>query len=182
MIRLATEKDVARMLEIYAPYVEKTAVSFEYEAPSFEEFMARYKRITQRYPWIVWEEEGLVRGYAYADEAFVRKAFQWDADLSIYLDENVRGKGIGGKLYDCIEPIMRRLGYHNLYALITGENKTSCSFHEKRGYVLEGTLKKTGYKFGKWYDLFWYTLSLDARDPSRGQPEIFKPEMLDEFI
>jgi len=181
MIRLATEHDVARMLEIYSPYVENTAVSFEYEAPSPEEFMGRFERITRRYPWIVWEEEGRILGYAYADEAFVRKAFQWDADLSIYLDEEARGKGIGGKLYDCIEKIMRRLGYHNLYALITGENTSSCRFHENRGYVLEGTLRKTGFKFGKWYALFWYCLKLDAEDPPAAPPKDFSPEMMSEI-
>ena len=156
MIRSAVRADVPRLLAIYAPYIQKTCITFEYEVPSLKEFTARFDRITAKYPWIVWEEDGKILGYAYADTAFSRAAYAWDADLSIYLDESARGLGIGGKLYDALESTLARLGYHTLYAIITGENSASVHFHKKRGYQLEGTLCQTGWKFGAWHDVYWY--------------------------
>lgn len=182
MIRTATQKDVARMLEIYTPYVEKTAISFEYEAPSLETFENRFRTVVQRYPWLVWEENGQILGYAYASAAFVRKAYQWDADFSIYLDWNARGRGIGAKLYDCLETVMKRLGYHNLYALVSGGNTASRHFHEKRGYELQGILKNAGYKLGNWHDVCWYALSSNGCDPAAGIPENFTDAVLRDLI
>ena len=156
MIRSATREDVPRLLEIYAPYIQKTSITFEYVVPTLEEFTERFEQITSKFPWLVWEEDGKVQGYAYGDAAFVRAAYAWDADLSIYLDENARGNGIGGKLYDVLEAELAKMGYHTLYAIITGENFASVHFHKKRGYVLEGTLRQTGWKFGSWHDVYWY--------------------------
>lgn len=182
MIRFATREDVRRMLEIYAPYVMKTTITFEYEAPDPETFMVRFERITARYPWIVWEENGEVLGYAYADQAFSRAAYAWDADMSIYLDESVRSRGIGGRLYDCLEAMLRRRGYHNLYAIITGENTVSIRFHEKRGYERLGTLKSSGYKFGRWLDVYWYGLRLCEEHRPEEAPAPFAPDEMDEAI
>ena len=75
MIRSAVRADVPRLLAIYAPYIQKTCITFEYEVPSLEEFTARFDRITAKYPWIVWEEDGKILGYAYADTAFSRAAY-----------------------------------------------------------------------------------------------------------
>jgi len=181
MIRQATRDDVSRMLEIYAPYVRETAISFEYDPPSDEVFMKRFERITERYPWIVWEENGRVLGYAYGDTAFERAAYKWDADMSIYVDRDARGKGIGTELYDRLEALLRAMGYCNLYALITADNLPSCRFHESRGYELHGILKRSGYKFGKWYDVNWYCLDLTGNDPAKGEPKRFDPSMLEEI-
>lgn len=166
MIRAATRADVPAILEIYAPYIRETAITFEYEVPEISDFLARFDRITEKYPWLVWEEDGRILGYAYADQAFARAAYAWDADMSIYLDMDVRGRGIGAKLYGCLEEIMTSYGYHNLYAIITGDNLASVRFHERRGYEHLGTLVKSGWKFGKWYDVYWYGLRLcEAENP-----------------
>ncbi len=156
MIRSATCEDVPRLLEIYAPYIRKTSITFEYVVPTVEEFTERFERITEKFPWFVWEGDGKIQGYAYGDAAFTRAAYAWDADLSIYLDENARGNGIGGKLYDALESELTKMGYHTLYAIITGENFASVRFHKRRGYVLEGTLRQSGWKFGSWHDVYWY--------------------------
>lgn len=179
MIRAADKADVPAILDIYAPYIRETAITFEYDVPELSEFQARFDRISRRYPWLVWEENGRVLGYAYADAAFSRAAYAWDADLSIYLDMDVRGRGVGGRLYDCLETLMRVYGYHNLYAIITGENLPSVRFHERRGYERLGTLKATGMKFGRWHDVHWYGLRLCPTETPERAPEAFACTQVD---
>jgi len=179
MIRQANLEDVARMLEIYAPYVAETAISFEYTVPTLEAFRTRFLGIAEKYPWIVWEDDGRIIGFAYASTAFERAAYRWDADVSIYVDREARHRGVGTGLYDCLESMLRRMGYCNLYALITADNLPSCRFHEKRGYVQEGLLRRTGYKFGRWYDVKWYCLNFPENDPSKGVPPRFEAWMLE---
>ena len=99
MIRPATEKDVPEILEIYAPYVENTTVSFEYDVPCRRSFLQRFYDITAQYPWLVWEEDGRILGYAYASAPYTRAAFSWCAEPSIYLREEAKGRSIGKKLY-----------------------------------------------------------------------------------
>jgi phosphinothricin acetyltransferase len=82
-IRLAKEADIPQILEIYRPYVEQTTVSFEYSAPSTEAFAARFQEITERFPFLVWEEDGSILGYAYACLPFSREAYRWIAEPSI---------------------------------------------------------------------------------------------------
>jgi len=173
VIRQATRADVPAILNIYAPYIRETAITFEYDVPEITGFEERFDGISAQYPYLVWEEDGKILGYAYADRAFARMAYAWDADLSIYLDMNARGGGIGSRLYGCLEEILQNYGYHNLYALITGDNAPSVRFHEKRGYDRLGTLVKSGWKFGKWYDVHWYGLRLCEADDPGGVPAAF---------
>ena len=173
MIRLANREDVPAMLAIYAPYIRMTSITFEYDVPDLESFEARVERIAGRYPWLVWEEYGRVLGYAYADAAFSRAAYAWDADLSIYVDVDERGRGIGGQLYDCLERLLKMCGYHNLYAIITGNNRYSVRFHERRGYERLGTLKQAGFKHGRWHDVHWYGLRVCPPEPPEQAPGAF---------
>lgn len=175
MIRLATAEDVPALLNIYAPYIEHTAVTFEYDVPSAGAFLRRFEGIASNYPWLVWEEGGAVLGYAYGDRAFERAAFAWDADLSIYLAQDARGRGIGSRLYGCLEALLEELGYHNLYALITGANASSIRFHERRGYRKLGCLEAAGWKLGAWHDLYWYGRRLCPAEPPEGRPRAFAP-------
>jgi len=156
MLRNATVQDVPVMLDIYRPYILDTAITFEYEVPTFEEFEARFRNVTERFPWLVWEENGMVLGYAYASPFKTRAAYQWDADLSIYLREDCRGKGIGKALYSELENRLRDLGYHVLYGVVTSANEASCRFHEALGYRPIATFERTGVKFGRWYGITWY--------------------------
>lgn len=103
MLRDAALRDVRDMLEIYRPYILETAYTFEYDVPSLEEFEARFRKITGAFPWLVWEEDGEILGYAYGSRAFERAAYQWDADLSIYLRRDCRGRGVGRQLYTELE-------------------------------------------------------------------------------
>ena len=155
MIRIATEADVPQILEIYSPYVENTTITFEYDVPTMEEFMTRYRRITEDFPWLVWEEKGEILGYTYACHPFERAAYSWCAEPSIYLKPSAQGRGIGRRLYAALEELLKLQGYQVLLALITGENFGSLKFHERLGYKSVGELIECGYKFEKWLNVFW---------------------------
>ena len=150
MVRFADEADVPEIREIYAPYILSSTASFEYEVPSPEDFLDRFRRVTRQFPWLVYEQEGQILGYAYADAPFVRQAYAWCAEPSIYLRPEARGRGIGKKLYSGLEKILSLQGYRILYALITDENTDSIHFHNKNGYHFQAKLPECGYKFNKW--------------------------------
>ena len=155
MIRIATLEDIPSILEIYAPYVERSTATFEYDVPCTKEFTQRFLKYTARFPWLVWEEQGRVLGYAYASAPFERAAYRWCAEPSVYLRPEAKGLGIGRKLYTALEEILKKLGYQTSLALVTSENEASIAFHEKMGYRICGTFDRCGYKFGRWLSLVW---------------------------
>ena len=155
MIRLATKEDIPAILEIYAPYVQNTTYTFEYSVPTVQTFTARFEAITAQFPWLVWEENGIVLGYAYGSAPFERAAYAWCSEVSIYLAPQAQGKGIGTALYACLEEILWRQGYQVIFALITSENQDSVAFHQHVGYSHSFLCKKSGYKFGRWLDVIW---------------------------
>ena len=166
MIREATLQDVPAMLEIYQPYVLQTAYTFEYEVPSLAEFTLRFRTITEQFPWLVWEENGNIRGYCYGARAFERAAYQWAADLSVYLRPDCRGQGIGRKLYEALEQDLRRQGYRLVYGIVTSENKASCKFHRAMGYHATAELPRCAWKFGNCYGITWFEKRLNDLDPT----------------
>ena len=155
MIRPAVAADVPAMLEIYAPYILTTTATFEYDVPSEHEFSERFQKITAQFPWLVWEEEGEIWGYAYASPPYSRAAYSWCAEPSVYLKPQARGKGIGKLLYRALEQILLLQGYQVLYALITEENVSSRRFHEHCGYEFRVMFPSCGFKFGRWLGLVW---------------------------
>ena len=155
MIRLACEADVPAILQIYAPYILNTTYTFEYEVPGPEAFTARFRQITEKFPWLVWEEQGKVLGYAYGSLPFERAAYAWCSEISIYLAPEAQGKGIGRALYTVLEALMAAQGYQLVYSLITTENTGSVSFHEKMGYHFDVNFPNCGYKFGRWLGVIW---------------------------
>ena len=161
-IRFAAQKDAAEILKIYAPYVENTAISFEYEVPSEEEFRGRIESTLKRYPYIVAEQEGRIIGYAYVSIFHERKAYDWAVETSIYVDQDCKRSGCGKLLYQALEKILKRQHISNLYACIAYNDiddeyltKNSVQFHKHLGYHLIGTFKKCGYKFNRYYDMVW---------------------------
>ena len=119
MIRNAAASDIPEILAIYGPYVLHTTATFEYDVPTEDEFMQRFQDITEQFPWLLWEEEGQILGYAYASRPYARAAYSWCAEPSIYLRPEAQGKGIGRKLYQVLEECLKIQGYQLLYALIT---------------------------------------------------------------
>ena len=165
-IRDAKSADIPAMLEIYSPNVEKTAITFEYEPPTRDAFLERFRNVSSRCPWLVWEENGEILGYAYAAPAFEKAAYAWCADVTVYLREDARGRGIGSALYAALESRLREQGYQLLYALVTADNEASLRFHERLGYVKVGELPDSGWKLGRWHSVFWLQKRIARREPT----------------
>jgi phosphinothricin acetyltransferase len=161
-IRTATVDDAKDILNIYAYYVEKTAITFEYEVPSLEEFKGRIQKTLETYPYLVEELDGRIIGYAYAGPLKQRAAYDWCCEMTIYLDHLERGHGAGKKLYFALEEALKKMGILNFYAcigypVVNDEYLTqnSASFHAHLGYKQIGYFTKCGYKFNRWYDMVW---------------------------
>lgn len=169
MIRPAKESDIPAMLAIYGPYVENTPYSFEYAVPTEEEFTARLHSYTTQFPWLVWEEDGEVLGYAYGSAPFTRAAYSWCAELSVYIAPKAHRRGIGKALYRVAEEILFRQGYQVIYCLITTANHASIAFHEHMGYKTVATLPGCGVKFGRHYGIVY----MEKRSNSVELPTVF---------
>ena len=169
-VRFATVQDLPRILEIYGPYVENTACSFEYTVPTLEEFTQRFLHITAQFPWLVWEEDGVILGYAYGSRPFARTAYQWNAEASVYLCPQAYRRGIGKKLYAALEQLLQKQGYRKLYAVITTANEDSIAFHRAVGYRYITTMPDCGFKLGKWYGTVWMEKDLNTWDIPPGAP------------
>lgn len=162
IIRSANVNDAEEIRRIYAPYVLDTAITFEYDVPTVEEFAERISSTLKKYPYLVAEKDGKILGYAYAGGFHTRAAFAWSAELSVYVDSSARRNGIGRKLYSCLEEKLQAMGIVNIYASVAyTENddsyltKDSIKFHEKLGFRQVGCFNKCGYKFNHWYDLVY---------------------------
>lgn len=161
-IRSATPLDAEAILEIYAPYVKDTAITFEYDVPSLEEFRGRIESTLRKYPYLVAEEDGVIVAYAYAGTFKARAAYDRSVETSIYVRMGRRGGGIGRRLYAALEEKLREQGILNLYACISWIDEEdeylthqSPEFHARLGYERCGLFHKCGYKFGRWYDMIW---------------------------
>ena len=162
IIRVASTEDAQTLLEIYRPYVEHTAITFEYDVPDIEEFMNRIKNTQKTYPYLAAEYQGEILGYAYAGAFKERAAYDWAVETSIYVRQNQKRMGVGSLLYEKLEEILKRQGILNVNACIAYPQeedpyltKDSVLFHEKFGYSMVGKFHACGYKFNRWYDMVW---------------------------
>ena len=161
-IRKASVSDAEELLDIYAPYVEKTAISFEWDVPSVSEFRRRIENTLKKYPYLVAEKDGEILGYAYTGPFVGRAAYDWAAEVSIYVKEDKRKTGVGRRLYQALEAVSQAQNILNLNACIGYPDeddehltKNSVQFHGHLGYEMVGKFHKCGYKFGRWYHMVW---------------------------
>ena len=162
-IRDAQIEDAERLLEIYSPYILNTAVSFEYDVPTLENFQERIRNIKKKYPYLVCERDGKIIGYVYASAYSTRAAYDWTVTTSIYVDEDYRRNGAGALLYKELEKRLKEMGIVNLLAGVAFSEKEdeylthdSPKFHLNQGYCEVAYMKGVGKKFNRWYDLKWY--------------------------
>jgi phosphinothricin acetyltransferase len=157
-IRVATDDDAAAVAAVYAPYVEETGISFEYEVPSVSEMG---DRIRAAHLWLVAEQAGRMVGYAYAGAFAARAAYQWSCELSVYIEQGSHRLGVGRTLIGEIISRVRELGYVSAFAGIALPNAGSSGLFESFGFERVATYRNVGYKLGTWYDVGWWQLALN---------------------
>ncbi len=159
-IRPAAAADAAAIRAIYAPIVERTAVSFEEETPSVEAMARRISATQETYPFLVAEYRGLVEGYAYGSQLRPRAAYRWSVEVTAYVAEQVRGGGFGKALYGELLAALAKGGFHMAFAGIALPNPASVAFHEAMGFEAIGVYREVGFKLGRWHDVGWWQRAL----------------------
>lgn len=161
-IRIVTPDDACQLLDIYTPYVLHTAITFEYQPPTIEEFAQRIQKTLTRFPYLAAVQDGEILGYVYASPFHDRPAYDWAVETSIYIRSDCKRMGIGRKLHQALEDVLREQGILNMNACIAYPQtedeyltRDSVHFHSRLGYRMVGQFSQCGYKFGRWYDMVW---------------------------
>ena len=173
MIRMAEASDAAEIARIYAPIVSDTVISFEAEPPTRDEMAERIAATLGYAPWLVCVRDGRVAGYAYGSRHNERAAYQWSANVSVYIDERNRRQGVGRALYTSLFALLRLQGFHALHAGVSLPNPGSVGLHESLGFRPVAHYPRVGFKFGAWHDVGWWQLDLGGPDgppPEPGPP------------
>ena len=167
-IRLASADDADGIRAVYAPFVD-TPVTFEEEVPSREAYRERIVRICEKYPCLVAEEGGRIVGFAYAHELRERIAFQWNAELSVYLAPAAQGRGAGSGLYTALLELLRLTGIKAVYGVVTSPNR----LHRAFGFALMGVQPHAGFTCGAWHDVAWYVREIAPFEDAPAPPALF---------
>ena len=171
-IRLTSTDDADGIRAVYAPFVD-TPVTFEEEAPSCEAYRERIAEICEKYPCLVAEEDGRVVGFAYAHELRERIAFQWNAELSVYLAPAAQGQGVGSRLYAALIELLRLMGIKAAYGVVTSPNPASERLHRAFGFALMGVQPHAGFTCGAWHDVAWYVREIAPFEDAPAPPAPF---------
>ena len=170
VVRAATPVDAPALLAVYAPYVQQTAITFEYEVPTEAEFRSRIAHTLQKYPYLVAEQGGKLLGYAYASPFHGRPAYDWAVETSLYVARECRKMGLGRLLHDALQTALQAQGILNMEACIACPGgaddeyltRNSLQFHAHLGYRAVGEFFRCGYKFGRWYNMVWMEKHIGA--------------------
>ena len=162
-VRFAQESDAAALLAIYGQYLD-TSITFETELPTQADFAGRIREISRIYPYIVCEEGDRIVGYAYAHRVRERAAYDWLAELSVYLDGAYTHRGLGKKLYTLLMELLRLQGVRTAMGCVTVPNPASEALHSALGFDLVGISRSAGYKDGAWHDVAWFEKPLAPYD------------------
>ena len=163
-IRMATPEDAAAILAIYAPYIQNSNASFEMIVPTEKDFAKRLQKYLAEAPWLVYQVDNIVVGYAYASPHRGRAAYQWNREVSVYVKAAYQRQGIAKKLYQVLLALLKIQGFSNALAGIVQPNPASTHFHQSLGFKLVGTYQKIGFKQGQWHDVNWYEAFLQTAD------------------
>ena len=176
IIRMAEIDDSRAILDIYAPYIEETAITLTSQIPSIDEIAKTMMGIKRQYPYLVCCVDNKVVGFAYAHRIRPHEAYLWNAELSVYILPEYQGQGVGTALYTALFYILKVQGFCNLYAVITLPSSASIALHKRFGFTEMCVQKAVGYKLGEWRDVLWMEHRIDgAIDPGvHGPPHLLK--------
>ena len=173
-IRTATPDDAEAIAAIYAPIVLETSISFEWVAPTVEDFRARIAKTLARYPWLVAiDDDDRVAGYVYAGSHRDPPSYQWSVNTSVFIRDDSRGQGVGKALYAELFGQLVSLGYYRAFAGIALPNASSVALHESVGFEPLGVYEKVGFKFGAWRDVGWWQKELQPVPKEPAPPRAF---------
>lgn len=178
MIRPARPDDATAIAEIYAPYVAETAISLEMTAPTAEQIGQRMANLTPVYPWLVYDGESGLKGYAYAGPHSDRGGYRWSANATVYVARACHRQGIGRALYERLLSILSRQGFHAVFGGITLPNAASVGLHESCGFSPVGVYRQAGFKLGAWWDVGWWGCLLNEASLEPTAPRAFSSELL----
>lgn len=156
VIRDAVISDVESLAGIYNWAVANTTASFDINEVSLENRREWFGHYGGVYPLIVAEEDGKIVGYSSLSKFREKEGYAKTVELSVYIDPNYHGNGIGKQLMKEIIERGRNLGHHAIMSGITAGNEISIRMHEKFGFEFCGHMKEVGYKFGVWQDVIFY--------------------------
>jgi L-amino acid N-acyltransferase YncA len=165
VLRPAVPADAEALLALYRPIVLDTAISFEIDPPSVEEFRLRIEATTARWAWLVAEQDSAPVGYAYASAHRTRAAYRWSVETSICVGSAHRGRGLGTMLYEELLRVVAELGYCNAFAAIALPNDASIALHRRVGFEPVGVFRRVGRKFDRWHDVSWWQRHLRDEPP-----------------
>lgn len=158
------QTDGAGCAAIYAPFVEKTGVSFEQTAPDAGEFARRIERLSSAHAFLVAEDDAGVAGFAYGAPHRERAAYRWATEVSVYIHERARRQGVGRALYGQLLPLLARQGMCTALAGVGLPNPASIALHEACGFQPVGVYHRIGFKLDRWWDVAWFELALRPGD------------------
>jgi len=161
MIRIATQNDANAICAIYNYYIKNTCITFEENSITISEMKYRIKSISKEFPWLIYEENDLILGYAYATHWKTRSSYKYSAEVTIYLNKDAKNNHIGTKLYTALLTTLKEKNYRVLIAGIALPNAISIALHEKLGFKKVAHFKNIGYKFNHWIDVAYWQLELN---------------------
>jgi len=158
MIRACAAGDAAAIAEIYNHFVRETVVTFEETPVTVDEMARRISDVSARFPWLVWDDDGAVAGYAYAAAWKARAAYRFAVETTIYLSASHQGRGIGSKLYGALLAELKTRGFHSVVGGVALPNPASVALHEKLGFKKVAHFAEVGRKLDRWVDVAYWQL------------------------
>ena len=158
MIRIVKLKDAQEIAEIYNYYILNSCVTFEEIPVSIEEMSQRIQSSSSKFPWLVYEKDNEILGYAYASVWKARTGYKHTVESTVYLKKKATRNGIGSLLYKELIMQLTDLGFHAIIGGISLPNEVSIALHEKFGFEKIAQFKEVGYKFKNWIDVGYWEL------------------------
>lgn len=159
------EEDAGAICDIYNYYVANSVITFEEQMVLVSEMQKRIQEISAALPWLVYEDQGVIHGYAYASKWKSRCAYQYSAEITVYLANDSTGNGIGSALYQELIERLRKLSFHSVIGGIALPNPASIALHEKMGFEKVAHFKEVGWKMNRWIDVGYWELIIQNTEP-----------------